>query len=304
MITVYDNSSFETYQSCPRAWFHKIICKREQNTYKSGREFGSLIHRCLDSHYRGESIDIQHKYIDEHFEQNMGQLAPDDHRTHGYAQTLLANYKATYPQEPFVVCTPTEQNIEIAFQLPFATIDGVQVYWSGRIDLIVHYSSLDEYWIVDHKTHFRGGASAFDEYIRSTPQWGYVWAARQLTGKPIKGFVINMIITRSITRTGAGIGFERQRFPVDDDMLDEWYITTHDEIASLIQRQRAHDEITKLALSPNLTPRAFPCRNKNCTNKYGQCEYLDVCRVPASQREMLLYSNLYKDHTWNPIDIS
>lgn len=298
-----DNSSFELYQQCPRAYFYKVIRRREANEFKSGREFGALVHKCFDYHYRGTS-SLTPKEINDYYEKNAAQMYPNDHRTQGYLDTLLANYRSTYSQEPFKIVEPIDENVEVGFRLPLTIIDDVQIFWAGRIDLIVHFPSLNEYWIIDHKTHFRGGTSAFDEYVRSTPQIGYVWAARQLTAKPIKGYLINMIITRAITRTGQGIGYERQRFPVDDWMIEEWYENITIELRSLVARFKAWSEFSKLGMdSESSCPKSFHCRNKACTNKYGVCEYLNVCRVAPAQREQMLMCNLYKDYTWDPTNV-
>ena len=45
----------------------------------------------------------------------------------------------------------------------------------------------------------------------------------------------------------------------------------------------------------------LPKHTKWCVGKYGPCEYKQVCGLEPQYRELSLYSNEYRDVTWDPL---
>lgn len=281
-----DNSKLETFCKCPRAYYFKAICKRESNTFRAGLEFGSIIHKCLDIHYRGigDIKALQTKTLEDFYV--TARFAPDDYRNLNYATELINLYTTKYQYEPFTITSPAESNIEFGFSIPIGP-DGD--LWSGRVDLSVTYPD-DRLWTLDHKTSSIGGSTFFNEYLNNTPQPGYVWAAQKLTGRPHSGFIINAIFNRAPSKTGKGITFERQMFNLEQDPT--WAEVWEENTVQII-RQIKSAELNGF----------YPQFRNSCMGRYGSCEYLEVCQQPKQSQMAVLNSNLYKDVTWDPTKV-
>jgi hypothetical protein len=298
-----DSSTLDKYKKCPRAWDYYHNQKRESAGWRSGLQFGICMHAALALKYKYPngavprpegapwSVEFSQQDIMERFF-STAQFPPDDYRTLNYAQEVLRAYNAQYPYEPFVIPDPPEAHVEVAFERELGSFWSrhpggdetlIRVLWSGRFDLLTEWAG-EELWTVDHKTSSRGGAGYFNEYPVSTAQIGYVWAAEEIYGRPIRGFMINALFVRKITKSGQGITFERQKFTVTEEQIAEWKINTLNKI-----RIAYHDNL----YVPNET---------QCVGRYGPCEYLDVCTQCHANRPGILSSNLYKPVTWSPTD--
>jgi len=66
-------------------------------------------------------------------------------------------------------------------------------------------------------------------------------------------------------------------------MLDEWKA----DVLTLIQNIFAYHANGH-----------FPRHRWNCTNKFGLCDYYDICSCPREQRDMILNGSLFEENTW------
>jgi hypothetical protein len=69
-------------------------------------------------------------------------------------------------------------HVEVPFEVPLTEVDGVEVLFVGRMDVVGEY--LGGYVVVDHKTTGFINAMWTDQWAMDGQVTGYIWAARQL----------------------------------------------------------------------------------------------------------------------------
>ena len=323
-ILFIDNSSLSEISACPRRGMYKFLDKRQLKKNRAALFFGGAIHKALEVRDKmmkplatGVVTEAMHNalieyYADANFE--------DDFRSLDYAIRTIDKYNETYKFDPLPpICLPTG---ELAVELPFALqigeldinatlwvcdpdenegkpffkyIDTLIIVFTGKIDRIVRDKGV--LMNFDHKTSSMGGPNFFNEFYTALQFRGYKHAAEQLTGEPIHGVIINGIICRPPTKDGrVNYDMDRHTIYISDEMVTEWmntFLLTVQEWVSYITGQEHFLEAPE---------QAFPIRTGQCVGRYGTCEFFDVCQLPPAQRQMMISSGLYEDHSWSPLD--
>lgn len=163
-------------------------------------------------------------------------------------------------------------------------IENLHVNWTGIIDKVVTVHN--KIWVLDHKTTSMFGPDYFDDFELSTQPIGYQWAMEKVLGRPIDGYIIDVLVGRKPTKTGKGREFHRHFYDRSDWKLSEWPKNTLELVSDLVH---------------NLVRGYFPQKTSHCRGKYGKCQYFDTCNLKPEQRLMYLYSDSYQDFTWSPI---
>jgi len=93
-------------------------------------------------------------------------------------------------------------HVEVPFEVPLTTVEGVEVLFVGRMDVVGEY--LGGYVVVDHKTTGFINAMWTDQWAMDGQVTGYIWAARQLLrDKPVVGAFINGVQFSKLPNDGA-----------------------------------------------------------------------------------------------------
>lgn len=307
-----DNSFLEGFTTCPRALEYNRIRKRVRSGGKAALNFGSAIHLGLEYRYKnyGHSqpdpllLEEQTKIFSEFFEKN----PPDegDYRTLNWAIEVMRRYNDRYDVEEFQLMQ--DETGKVLVELPFAlplyvhtTSYGrkIPVIYTGRIDLPVMWNgSID---IIDHKTTSMLGSQFTIGAQMSAQQRGYAWAYQTLTGQKVNGYTINAIRVKeppiymtdpNATRKGKSNpetwwneSLTRIRFPVIPGMLEEWHMNTIALVNSFF-----------FELHNNY----MPMKTAWC-NKYGQCQFFEVCNMAREDRGVMLATGMYMDNHWDPL---
>lgn len=307
-----DNSTQEKMQTCARSAGYKVCHKRELNKPNTAQTFGKIIHKALEDRYLNGGT-----YLDSERSQAMANVVTreydtwqpegDDFRNYGVAISTVKHYADTYTLEDFDIFTFPDGRrfVEMPFAIPLGTIhvdsdlwvrqsDGtliqrhiptITVVQKGRIDLV--YRREGRLYGMDHKTTSIMGPQFFAEFELSSQVHCYSWAVQKLTGELPSGYVINGLGIRKPTKTGKSLEFIRQTIPIFPALVTEWETDTLQLVASFIEGARTD---------------ALPKMTKWCVGKYGFCEYKQVCGLEPHLREMALYSNEYRDVTWDPLN--
>ncbi len=289
-----DNSDLTLYTSCKRAFLYHVLQKKQFVKERTALFYGTVIHAVLAEHYKAQADDSALSFataaniINDHFSKVT--IPDDDFRTANAAEGLYAHYTDQYPVEDFEIARDDKNAplIEVPFRRFLITIEvnGIKyrIHWCGRIDAIIIRNN--QLLIMDHKTTSILGAGYFDEFFISQQMSGYCHWARSI-GLPIYGYLINALCTRKPTKTGKAYETARQLFTVSDDSLDEW-----------------QENITQILVSlcEDLQNNRFPMETRWCKNKFGKCDFFDVCSAEPSSRHIILGSGLYEDHTWSPLN--
>lgn len=314
-----DNSGWvEGMSTCHRYLQYKCLNQRILAGEKPSLNFGSAIHLALEyryKHYRNRPVDDTYynevsKVLTDFFTEH--QPPAEDWRTLNWCLELVRKYNYRYEQEEFslLVDEHGEPMVELSFALPLYTHqhdrhdmagnDQIPVIYSGRIDLPI---SLDDaIWVSDHKTTSMMGQMFFDDMRRSSQQKGYVWAFQELTGRSVKGYMINGIRTKeppqyvlngTANKRGKSSSpeewwnesFQRERFQVSAKELEEWKSNTIDLVEEFFWHYaRGY----------------MPQKTAWCT-RFGRCPYYDVCQLTPEDRGVFLASGQFTDNIWSPL---
>ena len=293
---IIDNSSLEKFK-CPRAWEYSELNERTPVAARAGANFGSTIHRGLETRYKlvsnnavdaGTQLAIEtsmHDWLQEHPQPE------SDFRNFDHACKMMRVYNQIYGREEFRILNNAKDKpiIEASFALPIGKVQNTQIIYAGKIDLGI--SDNNGIWSFDHKTTFQFGETFSKQMNMDGGQLGYCWALSQVTGQQPCGYIIDAIRVRRASVKAQFTGeapidmtdFTRTPYWVTPDMLDEWKA---DVLAIVNEIFICHDL------------NRFPRHRWQCTNKYGACDFYDVCSTPEAQRNLILDSNLFEKNTW------
>lgn len=289
VIPLYiDASTLEGhFMACPRKFEYYATLKREANEPMAGRAFGRAVHAWRAAWRRGTTPDVAALHAAEG--------VPDtDYRNLGYFKGVIDAYTTAYPTEPFTTALLGDKPcIEQSFAFPLGTVEcasgAIVVIWTGVLDEATVWPD-GSTWVLDLKTSKVAGETFWKGWQNSHAQIGYCWAWQRAFGTAPAGYIIDGVFTRELTASGRGKGIEclRQKYYLDAERLDEWEHNTLQIVAELLDCQERG---------------FFPMHSSACMTRYGACEYLEVCKLPASQRRAMLASNMFKDVTWSPLNV-
>lgn len=176
----------------------------------------------------------------------------------------------------------------------------IPVLYTGKIDLPL---SLDgSIWIMDNKTSKDLGPFFWTRMKMSSQMRGYCWAFEELTGQPVKGYMVNGIRTKEppqYVNNGTTFrnkaqspeqwwaeSFHRERYYLQSGWKDQWKQNTIARMEEFFWHySRGY----------------MPMNTESCT-KYGACPYIDVCEMESDERLNFLESpTLYTNNEWSPL---
>jgi len=169
---------------------------------------GTAFHRAAEYHLNGAAVGQSLAAFDGVY-QTWAQVnvAADDKLA--WQNTRLITQK-WIEAHPIVDATTGEvkgwpfrlQVVEVPFEVPLTTVDGVEVLFVGRMDVVGEY--LGGYVVVDHKTTGFINSMWTDQWGMDGQVTGYIWAARQLLrDKPVIGAFINGVQFSKLPNDGA-----------------------------------------------------------------------------------------------------
>lgn len=329
---LFDNSALVDWQTCKRLWELKDLRRYASTDEAAGRNFGSAIHRALETRYKligpgpvtPECEAAMNDALARYFSESPAPAM--DFRGLSHAQKFLAVYNTVYPHEPFRILTTTkgEPFVERTFALPFGEVNGqcpkckgrglesrtvdadypcpmchgkkyapIRIVYTGKIDLAIEQGG--DQWTKDHKTTFQFGRTIDMDWAVDGGQTGYVWAFSQTMGRRPRGFLINAMRVRKPSKADA----YGDSAPIDSSDFKR--------LPFDVSQEDLDDwrEDTLALVEEILWCHArgyFSRSRKACVGKYGPCDFYNVCSVQRSARQQILESNLYEENVWTPLN--
>jgi hypothetical protein len=311
---VVDNSTLEVGTRCPTAFFYNCVLRREAFARNAALTFGGAIHKGFEALLRNADKNAQDFAITKYFSENP--TPPDEYRTVVAALQILKHYRvrSQFPDYEWEILQDHGAPIiERPFELPLGTIEInadislpnwpspqfvklIHVAWSGRIDLVAR--TMGHNRVVDHKTTSLGGDRFSQPFFLSHQAIGYVWAAQQqFPALNIDSFCVNAVkfkkplgdgpIDKPGPRGGEpALDFFRIYYTYTPDRIEEWKnnsMTIIEDLVHCIVRQ------------------TYPMFTYNCFNKFGRCQYYDVCTLESREvRRRMIMSDAFTPVTWAP----
>jgi hypothetical protein len=218
----------------------------------------------------------------------------EDHRQPEFGMKMLRGYNEVYMSESWRVVELKDHGL--AVELPFAfklavlpyKNEQITIMYSGRIDLVVEEDQ--QYYVVDHKTTSMLGDQFFKGLGVSPQMLGYCEGLERTLGLQCSGFIVNALRVPSPKKRSelefSSADFQRLKIYLNPGQLIEW----DRNITALIEEMLWHHSRDYM-----------PQKKTHCVNKYGLCQYFDVCEVPTENRPLLLNSGMFVDNDWSPL---
>lgn len=319
-LLVMDNSAMETFTTCPTYAMYHLFYGREGHARNAALTFGGATHVGCDHIERDEGItpswtesDTAQRVL-KYFTENP--TPPDEYRTPATCLELLAHYRVrkSFPDYQWDVLSDSEGPIiERAFELPLGVLEvneliklpswpearlvtHIHVAWSGRIDLGAYCNGQNR--VVDHKTTKIAGDQFLQDFQLSNPVLGYVWAGQTMWPElNLNGFCLNAfhlkkpapgqgLMERGKRGGEPPLAFFRAYYDYTPDRIKQWETNT-----LVLVEDFVHCIVRDF----------FPMHTKWCFNKYGKCNFHDVCTIDDPKVRMnFLQSDAFADVTWNP----
>jgi hypothetical protein len=295
-----DNYALTMFQTCPAKYNLRMNDGWTSDRKSAALAAGTAIHAGLATWYRGEGLEAAFRAIVKDYTIDPG----DDYRTVEKVLKVMHEYTRAYPSESFnVIGLPDHPMVEVPFTLdtgmflscaecgPLAGAWDKQnalcpncaqslepIEYGGILDTLVEFGA-NQVYILEHKSTSQLGSYYFNQYKPNNQVAGYIWAARQLTGKRVGGAIINAIGWYKSGTTK----FERQISTRSDDEITEW-----------LEQVRMICE----AIHQAKQTKHYPMHTAACT-LYGLCEFHSVhSRSTQIERERMLEMN-YTREKWD-----
>ena len=312
-----DNSAIEHVVRCPTSAMYHLVYGRQAYAKNAALTFGGALHEGFKGYFLGEPSEQQEQRVLQYFIDSPP--PPDEYRTPQLALQVLKHYRirSEFPDYELNILDDTAPIIERPFEIPLGVldvntriqlphwpepqqVDVIHVAWAGRIDLAATINKRNR--VMDHKTTSVAGEQFVPSFQLARQTIGYTWAAQQLWPElDISSFCLDAIHLKRPGTNGYGtnltakgvrggppaLDFFRAYFDYTQDRLDEWEENTKTIIGDFVHC---------------LVRNKFPMFTDNCFNKYGRCQYFDVCNFSdRAVRLRFLQSESFRNVTWSPI---
>lgn len=330
-LLVIDNSSIETFTTCPTYAMYHLVYAREAHARNAALTFGGAVHvgmECIERWEGKQSILSSAKYpagrlwdetdtaqeVLTYFTENP--TPPDEYRTPTCAMEVLAHYRVrkTFPDYQWNVLSDNQGLlVERAFELPLGVLEvnediqlpswerhqrvkRIHVAWSGRIDLVAECNFRNR--IVDNKTTKIAGDQFVQDFQLNNATIGYLWAGRQLWPElNLDGFVLNAVHLKA-HKPGTPLllpGPKGGKPPLD------FFRAYFDYSPERVKQWEENALVLVEDFVHCMVRNFYPMHTKYCFSKYGKCQYHDICTIDdPTVRLRMLQSDAFKDVTWNP----
>jgi hypothetical protein len=273
-----DASRLETYQSCPRRYYHKYILRLVPKEIEASPSaaFGLGIHAGLESIYKGdfaEYVPCLHLaervgdlciycekaegQIRKMFNEFLKTFPPElEHRvyTQHLGLLLLARYLEKWKEDPLREGT---MGVELTFN---ADLDGTP--YVGRLDLLGSWDKV--IYVTDHKTKSRITENFVRGFKLDSKMTGYLWAVSELLGEPIRNSLVNTVLVANNITANSFLRFISSRTETD---IAQWKDNA----------RRVLDDVER-----DVARGYFPMNPNSCFSYNRECEYYRICTASAN----------------------
>ena len=187
-----DGSAIKLGYKCSTAAALRYIWGLTSKAEKAALLAGQAFHKAVEQHILGATVEEALAHFD-YIYKDWAQInvVGDDARSWQATHNRTREYLAAHPIDGNMVTgwPFTVTHVEVPFEVPLTVVDGVEILFLGRMDVVGEY--LGGYVVPDFKTTTMMNAMWRDQWSMDASTTGYVWAARQLLrDKPVMGAFI------------------------------------------------------------------------------------------------------------------
>lgn len=298
----YDNSTLNEFRVCFRRGYFSKIRNFEPKGIRKGLLFGTCWHTAMDFVWSKAKELSPEKLLlgaiatfDLAFDKT--ELAQIDDfdlfpRTKGRAAEMLSEYIDRFYHE---LTTLEVLAIEEPFIVPLSTEDEKLMY-IGKLDKIIKHPDGVRIW--DHKSAASFSSSWIESFSPNSQFDGYSHAGHMTYGDSFQGCMIDGALVQK-----SKIDFKRIPLSRIPAQLDAWLYET----LYLINEIQFHEDLLKefrASSKKDSCLRCFPKNTSRCTEYYGTCPYLELCKFQDNPDLYPIQELVYQEHKWQPFEIS
>jgi len=299
----YDNSTLNDFRVCfRRGYFSKLRDFEPIDPVKRrGLEFGTCWHAAMDvvwGRAKELSDEALLKAAHENFmiAWNKSPISQADDfdlypRTPGRAAEMLVEYISRFAED---IRRKTVIAIESPFIVPLTDADEKLMY-IGKLDKVIRDADGVRFW--DHKSAASFSNAWVDSFSPNSQFDGYSHAGHMTYGDEFQGCMIDGALVQK-----AKVDFKRIPVSRIAAQLDAWLYET----LYLIQEIQYHENLLaeyRAAGSRDTCLRCFPKNTSRCTEYYGTCPYLELCKFQDNPDLYPIQELVYHEHKWTPFNI-
>lgn len=257
----YDNSIIETHARCPRKAYYNYFRNRGHEGKNYVLLWGEAYHKFREVMIKN-FIEADYVWSDDHA---MAAYAaafaiynedpPIGHKRewatlarfkktlelgtqHFLNELALGNRRVLFTEQPFTLALPSGRR------------------FGGRMDEILEWNS--KLWVRDYKTTSRMGATYGNAFDPNNQMTGYAWAARQLSGRPVSGVIIQSVYNTK----NNGPSIHEFLTTRSEGIINQWVESIEAEL----------DDIEK-----HIDENIWPMRTLSC-NDFSGCMFREACQ--------------------------
>lgn len=305
-----NSSSLGVIQECTRKAYYSLNQKWKAANEAPAFLFGRAVHKALEVYYTGAPGDRKlPKYEDveliafghapKHADlisrsiyafcetaKPLAALPETDKRSLQNGVWILYEYFKAYIDDPWVAYVDKDGPfIERSFTYRLFEGSDLTVDIFGTIDFAFRHLVTGEIIIGDHKTSSFlsfGGQSYFDRDKPNHQYTMYALGARRVFGINTDNFMVNVVEVKARPKTKAakGVSFPRQITKRTEEDFNE----TTEAIMDSVFRYLTSVKVNR-----------WPIGGVDACNKFGGCQFKQVCASPKSMRETILKNKFIQE---------
>lgn len=258
-------SQLDTYISCPTKWYFRYVVGRVREP-SSKMEKGKMFHKLFEYVY-GQQLELEEAVAKLRSEYLGNSDLP-------VVVQLFLEYQQKYPTVNII-----EFNGRPGVEVPF------KIAYDDDIEIVGFIDYLSQGTRKRYITDIKVTGMYLSDYYFSGFELSYQSMLYSFVCKKyfenIEGFMIDGVMHRK-NKGGFSTDFKRQFFPLN---------------ANLETFEREMYQVCRYILEyRDAGPQAFMHHYNNCINKYGRCEYYDVCMTKEQYQLDYLKSDEFIDY--------
>lgn len=288
---VWDATSIELAQTCPRKYYYAMVANIEPTRKSVHLLFGGFYASALELFYKeralGATIEdalrlvIRHTLIDT-WDDEAGEALRFDHSAktrENLIRTIIWYVDEFGNEDESSIQTHHLSDGSPAVELSFKVELSEDIVLAGHLDRVVEYGA-GLYWMDQKTTSGTIGAYYFDQFKPHNQFMNYTWSGQTVLKSPVKGGIIDAAqIAVGFSR------FERRPITFTNDQLDEWA----DNTLWTIKHMQSLASLDK-----------YPMNLSACGN-YGGCPFRPLCaRSPGLRANFLEGDFVKRAEPWDP----
>lgn len=288
----WDSTTFRALMKCPRYYYYTYVEGWQPKRGKPALEFGILFHATLELYDKLMAKGISHEEAQLHATRyalvkswdSILRDIEDRKRDRLAFVRACVWYMEHFKEDPIesYILQDGEPAIELSFRIamPLKAQTNEEYIYCGHLDKVGRLQG-DTYVIDRKSTGGQFSDNYFNKFNTDAQMSGYNMGARILLQDKTHGVIID-----AAQLLVSGVRFARSITTRHEDQITEFM----------------GDLTTWLKMAEQFAVLDYWPHNWDSCDKYGKCDFCNVCSKPESTRQIWLRDEFEQQDLWNPLE--